>query len=123
MNEDQPIIKTFDKCPVCGSTERFVGDIAKEQGLENAEMYGINCMPSKIMFGGPVVDQKKMAGALIGATFPFFAAPLDACSNCGCVYTIRQEIHAAKKSITPATPPRGGRGGQMNPGPFLPGPF
>ena len=61
MNERETNIKRFDKCPVCGSTERFVGDLAKEQDLDNAQIYGLNCRPGPQGppgFFGPIVDAK-----------------------------------------------------------------
>jgi len=114
MENKEPDIKRFDKCPACGSTERFVGDLAKEQDLKNADMYGLNSRPGPQGtpgFFGPIVDAKTMAGALIGSKFPLFAAPIDACSVCGCVYTIRQEIHTAKKALAPPNPNQSLSGG------------
>lgn len=122
MNENQPVIKEITKCPVCGSTERFVADLARKEGLENAEMYGLNCRPGPQGpqgFMGPVIDEKKMAAALIGHKFPLYIAPIDACGKCGLVYTFKQEVHIAKKMLPPATPP-GGRGSPIIP-PFGPG--
>jgi len=127
MNNNQPEVKTFDCCPNCGSTERFVADLARKEGLDNPEMYGLNCrpeVPGPQGFVGPVIDNKGLAAAIIGHEFPIFAAPIDACKECGLVYTIRQEVHKGKKMLPPAVPGRRAVSrGQMPSGPFLPGPF
>lgn len=111
MMDDQPIIKTSDKCPCCGSTERFAGGVAKEQGMENAETFGLWA------FSGPVGDKKKLDMAPIGSKCTHITAVIDVCTGirddgsvCGCAYAIRQETVIVTKVPLPpqmGMPPMG----------------
>ena len=142
MNENEPEVKTFKECPNCGSAERQVADLARKEGLENPEMYGLNCRPSPgpdgkmvpritapPIFMGPVIDQKAMMTAIIGHKFPIFAAPVDACGKCGTIYTIEQQVHVGQKmgeapmrmGFNRGAGPRPGEPGFE--GPLFPGPY
>ncbi len=123
MNNNQPESKTFEQCPVCGSTARFVADIAREQGLDHPEMYGINCIPGQRGNKGMVSTKIKMEAALIGSETPMFGVFLDACSDCGCVYTFSQEVVFIKKPLNIARQmPQRQQGNRPVPNPFAPKP-
>lgn len=111
MQNREPEGQGFDKCPVCGSTKRFVAGLAEREGLDNPEMYGLNFAPG-VIFGctGEITSKKKMLSALIGSKVPVFAAFLDACANpeCGAVYTVRQQVQYVPIRAVPQQPPGGG---------------
>ena len=110
MEDKEPDVKKFDKCPACGSTERQVADLARKEGLENPEMYGLNCRPKlqpngemgpqivgTRVFTGPMIDDQTMLTAIVGHKFPIFSSPVDACGNCGLIYTIQQQVREGHK--------------------------
>lgn len=110
MKDNEIRTRSFDVCPGCGSTERFVEREAREAGLENPKMYGLNCRPGilsngvlgpKVMalpiFYGPVIDDMTMSTALIEHRFPVFATPVDSCCDCGMIWTIQQQVSVGKK--------------------------
>lgn len=99
---EEPKVTTVSTCPVCGSTNRLAGDIAKEQGIANAEHYGLQA------FGGPIIDKKKLPSTLIGSKVPVVNATVDVCTGirddgsvCGCVYAIAFGVASATLQAQP----------------------
>lgn len=96
-------VTTFDKCPVCGSTERLAGNALKymkEKGWAgpDADFY------IQRIVGSPI-DQKLMSKIPIGSKLPTIWAGLDVCLNCGCVYATRIMESWGVASIRPVDMP------------------
>ena len=114
--------KKFDKCPCCGSEERFfeeMGKELKERGLAREEWdFHLDIRQ------GLVVDQQKEASIPIGSEVPKFGLVTDICLECGCVYAPVLVRTNSKKPPPLAVPPnraqrrRGERGGSGLVGPF-----
>lgn len=90
--------REFDKCPSCGSKERFFEDIVRElrqRGLarENWNFY-------LDMKQGIVSDPIKEASILIGAEIPAYSFATDICSDCGCIYVVKLQRLTVKKSMS-----------------------
>ena len=98
-DEKQPIEKIFDKCPNCGSTNQFVGSLAKEvkkRGLipENVSFYAE-------IAGGTVIDPKALQRLPIGSSFPAYQICKDVCTDCGTIYAAKLVLMVATKTIQP----------------------
>lgn len=95
--------KKFDKCPCCGSEERFfegMGKEMKERGLAREE-WNFHLDVKQ----GIVVDQQKEASIPIGTEVPQFGYVTNICLECGCVYApviVRQN----SKKPAPIAAPR-----------------
>ena len=95
MNDNnQPRVKDFDRCPICGSTARLAKDMAIREGLPNAEGFGLMQIGPH-----PIVDQKKMATAMFGTKFTMIVSLMDICSDCGCFYAYRLIEAVGTKSL------------------------
>lgn len=83
------VIKRFEKCPDCGSTERMMGklgDELKEQGLIGKDMeVGL------IEVGGPIIDPTKTGQMLTKSIRPGMFALRDICIGCGRQVTVKIE--------------------------------
>jgi len=103
-NENQPIIEDNNKCPVCGSTRRFAGQVGEERkkkGLMRENMrYGLFYLG-----GGPVIDMEKVPVMLVGSKVPAIRALVDVCMDCWAVFCVRREIGEA--TFTPPVGPQG----------------
>lgn len=98
----------FDSCPVCGSTRRLAGSIGDRLKEEDKALPESNF--ALIQAVVPIVDPNKPSRVLVGASVPVAIAIIDACMDCGCLYTLRQTEQAAQ------TTTQGPQGGQ----PFTP---
>ncbi len=83
MAKDPKII-TFDKCPVCGSTERYCESLGKQEKAKGH-------MRKEISFCFQVVEgiclDKTIEPRLpMGTTLPTYHVTTDICSDCGTVY-------------------------------------
>jgi len=101
-------IKQFNKCPGCGSGERFYGRILKglqDRGLVAKE---IKCFAFQLQEGIPL-PEGKLATLPFGAEIPGFKAIWDICFDCGMNYFVHLEERIVKKSIELAQPNRAER--------------
>lgn len=90
--------KVFDKCPGCGSTERFFeGLINKlhDKGLLGTEVQYFDFQLQQ----GIAVSSQKAALLPIGTEIPSFTRAIDNCADCGLVYCVRLEQGMVRKSI------------------------
>ena len=95
-------VKTFDRCPACGSTSRFFGAITKELKEREFANEDWNCvLDSK---KGVMVDQRKQNAIPIGSTLPGYSFQTDICEDCGAIYCVRLERMKAVKSPSPPPP-------------------
>lgn len=86
------IIVEVDKCPVCGSPNRFAGKVAEE-------MVERGVFREDLKFGlvqprGRVFDPDRVEKMLPESTVPVISALFDVClgypdTPCGCVYAVR----------------------------------
>ena len=100
-------VKEFDKCPACGSKERFFEDIVKELKDRGLLDLKIACFDFQLQQGFPLPPQK-MAILPFGSEIPHFKRMWDTCCSCGLDYAIHLEKVIVKKSIDLApsqTPP------------------
>jgi len=94
MNE--PEVKSFDQCPVCGSTKRFVEELAKE--TKEAELMDPRLNFHMQIISGAATQPQDLAKAPIGTKVLMYEVVLDVCSDCGCVYAVKLIRREAKKS-------------------------
>lgn len=84
---EKELVKTFDKCPMCGSAERLceaMGEEVRAKGLCRKEWvfhYDIR--------DGVVTDTKKLEAIKTGDELPTYVIMTDICLNCGCVYAVK----------------------------------
>lgn len=102
--------KTFDKCPGCGSTERFFEGIANE--LKGRKLIGEKNILVYDEQKGVCGGDRLIAKIPIGGKVPTFGLQTDICSNCGMVYATRIVEDEAVKSIDRIPPP--GKPGLIN---------
>lgn len=84
------IVAEIDKCPICGSPNRFAGSVAEEEIKKGV-------FPEGVKFGlvqprGRVLDPKRVV--LPESKVPIISALFDVCLGypgkpCGCVYAVR----------------------------------
>ncbi len=87
--------KTFDKCPACGSTKRFFGDIVKkmkEDGLVKTDWNF--CYDQR---SGVVASEEMLKVLPAGTKFPSYLLQTDICSDCGCIYVTKLVEGEAEK--------------------------
>ena len=99
---DKDFHKSFTKCPVCGSTDRFLeqlGDEMKARGLARAEWVFHLSVSS-----GPVIDSAKANSIPIGSIVPTFGLMTDICMGCGCLYAVDIARGEVKKTLVQAPP-------------------
>lgn len=85
-------VEEIDKCPICGSPNRFAGSVAEEQVKRGV-------FPEDVKFGlvqprGKVFDPSRVDKLPIESKVPVIAALFDVCLGypdkpCGCVYAVR----------------------------------
>lgn len=114
-NNKQQIVAEFDKCPNCGSTRRFAGEVAEEQKEKGAVGEGLKFGLQQV--GGPIMDPRKISQTLVGAKVPVVTALLDVCMDCGTIYAVRLERGEVPLRAVVAQPPKG----QPPPGMVPPG--
>lgn len=100
------VIKRFDKCPDCGSTDRMMdrlGKEMKEQGLISEDMeVGL------VEVGGPLVDPTKVGQMLTVSVRPGIFALRDICIGCGRQVTVKIErkmVEVNLQMLIPGTGP------------------
>ena len=101
--ENNKWAKNFDKCPGCGSTERYYEGIIKhlkDRGLLDQKIMCFDFQQQQ----GIGLPPEKLAILPIGSEFPAFKRIWDTCCNCGLVYSTHLERTNAKKGISVATP-------------------
>jgi len=87
MSEKQPEIKRFDKCPACGSKNRYLEGMAnqlKVRGIARKEW--TFCKETKT---GAVLDEATASKIPIGSKVPAYSFDTDICSECGCIYALK----------------------------------
>ena len=92
------ILKSFDKCPWCGSTERMMGKLGeelKEKGSIRADM---NVGLKEI--GGPIIDPG-VTSMLVGGLIPAHFALQDICMGCGREITVHIERKMVAIGLAP----------------------
>ncbi len=80
-------VKTFEKCPACGSTNQFFADIVKhmkEEGLVKDEWDF--CYDQRT---GPVANEQMLKTLPAGTKVPSYFFKTDICSDCGCIYVTK----------------------------------
>ncbi len=95
-------VKTFEKCPACGSTNHFFADIVKrmkESGL--AKDTWSFCYDQRT---GLVASEEMLKTLPVGGQMPGYAFKTDICSDCGCIYVTRLEEGMAQKRPNIALP-------------------
>ncbi len=88
-------VKTFDKCPCCGSEHQFFGDIVKrmkEQGLVKDDWNF--CYDQRT---GPVASEQMLKVLAQGSKIPSYFFKTDICSDCGCIYATKLIEGVAEK--------------------------
>ena len=103
MEEKQEFPKTFDKCPVCGSTRRLAGMIGEQEKAKHKLMANTPVFLNQLQT--IVADQ-----AIPSSTVPVLITSLDVCADCGTLYCIRADVGTAtvqaKPSILGRQPPQ-----------------
>ena len=99
---EENFAKKFDKCPACGSPDRFceqLTEVAKERGLARPEW---NLFMD--MRDGAVLDPNKAVIIPIGAKVPAYHIATDICMECGNVYAV--ELATQEAVIRAQEPPK-----------------
>ena len=99
---DKDFHRDFNKCPCCGSENRFLeqlGNELKARGLAREEWHFHLDVKQ-----GIAIDQTRAAAIPIGAEVPGYGLMTDICMDCGCIYAIDITRIDAKTSIAPAGP-------------------
>jgi len=102
--------KKFDKCPVCGSTSRVVGDEVMSE-IEKGNISS-DVMLSALVTRTPLYDPKNV---ILGKKqVPGIVALYDICSDCGTLYCTEVQKHRLIVEVQsrqrPEMPPFFGRG-------------
>lgn len=89
----------FEKCPACGSKERFFEGLCqqvKDSGFasEGFEFY-LNSL------NGVVLDQSREKSIPVGAEVPGFEVYTDICLGCGTIYAVKLLSGGAEKRVAP----------------------
>ena len=95
--------KEFNKCPCCGSEDRFLeqlGNELKARGLAR-EDWSFHLDVRQ----GIVVDPTKQDAIPIGSEVPEYGFKTDICMECGCVYAIDIARGDVKKQVAPPPQP------------------
>ncbi len=108
--KDKSWSKSFDKCPGCGSTERFFEGILKELKDRGLLDQKINCYDFQKQ-QGVGLPSEKIAALPIGSELPAFERVWDICCRCGLMYSTLLSRTIAKKGLEPVqfNPNRGQR--------------
>lgn len=91
---------TFDKCPVCGSTERITDsvkaeEVAKGKLAPDAELVVLG-LPV------PITDQHHVYSSI---TIPMLMCLSTICAKCGAVYCVSASRQDGQPKFQPSTPP------------------
>ena len=100
---DKEFNRVFDKCPCCGSENRFCEQLAnelKERGLAREE-WAFTYDDRR----GTVVDPTKEPTMPIGTEVPTFLILSDVCMDCGCIYATKLVRGDRKKPSPIQLPP------------------
>lgn len=95
-----PFHKAFDKCPVCGSAERFLETLSqelKDRGLARQE-WNMRYDARQ----GAVYDADRTIMIPIGASLPGYSIETDICMNCGTVYAVSLRRLEGKTAALPS---------------------
>lgn len=97
--EKLPTKRTFDKCPACGSTNRFFERLTKEakedkQGKEDWRLF-------YQMIDRVVVDNRLAKSLPLGSKVQSYIVFTDICDDCGCVYAMEIRTSIAQKTFVP----------------------
>lgn len=84
---EQQVLASFDKCPVCGSERRLMGELVKEQ-KEKGKMPE-DTQACLQLLSAAAFSPMSAATTLIGEKVPTGTAILDACLDCGTVYAVQ----------------------------------
>lgn len=87
-NPEVKEIASADKCPVCGSTERDLGNFVKE--LKSQDKLGVVFQGGLTLQTQPFVDPRK--NIVIGTKAPVSFMTIDACAKCGTLYRVSTKI-------------------------------
>jgi len=95
-----------DKCPVCGSTRRVIGEVKAEEVAAGKFRPEVNSALGQ--FAVTVADPIKMVGNL---TAPLIVAHIDACANpeCGVLYLVHARREEQDLSVSLDLSPKGGK--------------
>lgn len=74
----------FNECPNCGSTERLIGSIMKQQVKEGKARPGM--LGATIIYQLPVFDPVRQP-----FSYPVVTAVVDVCAQCGTLYCVHAE--------------------------------
>lgn len=81
---DKDFHETFDKCPCCGSDQRFLEQLAqelKDRGLAREDWHQHYDVRQ-----GVVIDKNRTVMLPIGIKLPGYHITTDICMECGCLY-------------------------------------
>lgn len=95
--------KTFDRCPGCGSTERYYEGILNELKAKGMVDAKVGCFDFQQQKGFPLPEQK-MATLPFGSEIPHFEQVWDTCCDCGMMYSVGLAKRVVKKTIELAKP-------------------
>ena len=93
--------KKFDKCPVCGSKDRYYESILKEAQEKGWIDKKVECFDSQLHEGIPI-PAAKIATLPIGTEIQTFKRIWDVCCSCGIVYTVVLSKGKVKTTLMPA---------------------
>ena len=99
-------LKTFEKCPACGSEERLIEGIGKE--LKAKGLIDLNWNPCMQAIAGVVLKQEDWSALPIGVEVPGYVCETDVCIDCGLIYVVKLERKSVKKPsqiLIPGAPP------------------
>lgn len=95
----EELVARFDKCPCCGSTRRFVEEMANEVKAKGWMSPFFNFC-AHVIQGIVREDNPQIEAKIpIGSTIPVFVIPLEVCLDCGCLYAIKLVRAEAKKTV------------------------
>ncbi len=98
------LIKRFDSCPDCGSTERMMGKLAEEMVAAGYISGDMDVGLEEI--GGSVVDPTKMGTMLAKSVRPAMYALRDICIGCGRKITVKIVRKEVEVNINKVAAPR-----------------
>ena len=100
LSNEAEWIRKFDKCPVCGSAERYFEGILNDLKAKGFLDNKVECFNFQLQAGVGLPPQK-IEMLPMGSEFPSFKKIWDSCSQCGVVYDVHQEVSTAKKALAP----------------------
>lgn len=95
--------KSFDKCPNCGSPDRFCEQLAqemKDRGLARQEWSLFLTKGT-----GPVIDRNRAILMPVGVKIPAYIYATDVCMDCGTQYAIFLERGETQITAQEEPPP------------------